>query len=98
MWMSRKKYSAKFKLQVVLELLSWKKTQSEITSEFSVHPSQQNSRKQQLIDNAKELFKDKRAKENKENEKLIEELYKQIGQVSYERDWLKKKTWFELPR
>lgn len=95
--MNRKKYSAKFKLQVVLELLSWKKTQSEITSEFSVHPSQQNSWKQQLIENAQELFKDKRVKENKENEKLIEELYKQIGQVSYERDWLKKKTWFELP-
>jgi hypothetical protein len=38
------------------------------------------------------LFKDKRAKENKEYERLIEELYKQIGQVTYERDWLKKKT------
>jgi len=42
-------------------------------------------------ENVNELFKDKRAKENKENEKLIEELYKQIGQVTYERDWLKKK-------
>lgn len=97
MWINRKKYSSKFKLQVVLELLSWKKTQSEITSEYNVHPTQQNKWKQQLLKNAQELFKNKRDKENKDNEKLIEQLYKQIGQVTYERDWLKKKTWFELP-
>lgn len=92
----RKLYTSQFKLQVVFELLSWKKTQSEITSEYKVHPTQQNKWKQQLLENAQELFKDKRETENKSQEKLIEQLYKQIGQVTYERDWLKKKTWFEL--
>jgi hypothetical protein len=31
-------------------------------------------------------------KNNKDHEKLIEELYKQIGQLTVENEWLKKKV------
>jgi transposase-like protein len=86
-------YSAKFKLQVILEVISWTKTQAQITSEYGIHPTQQASWKKQFLKWAEEIFQDKRKKDIKEesNDKLIEDLYKKIGQVTYERDWLEKK-------
>jgi len=38
-----------------------------------------------------QLFTDKRQRKEKDKELLIEELYKQIGQLKVELDWLKKK-------
>jgi predicted nuclease with TOPRIM domain len=40
----------------------------------------------------KETFKGKLEKDNKENEKLVDELYRQIGQLKVENEWLKKKA------
>lgn len=89
----RKNYSAKFKLQVVLDLLSWQKTYSEITSEYSVHATQVSKRKQEFQENAEGIFEDKRKKDtrDKDKDKVIDWLYKKIGQLTYERDWLEKK-------
>jgi hypothetical protein len=39
-----------------------------------------------------EIFKGKRDKSRKDNEKLIEGLYCQIGQLRVENEWLKKKS------
>ena len=41
-----------------------------------------------------ELFADKRGKREKEHNLLIEELYREIGQLKVELDWLKKKAGF----
>ena len=87
----RRKHSAQFKLQIVKELLLWRKTQAQITSEYWVHPSQQNKRKKQFEDNAADIFKDKRT--HKSEEQTINGLYQQIGQLSYEVNWLQKKNW-----
>jgi transposase-like protein len=89
----RKVYSPKMKLQVVLELLSGRKTQAQITSEYGVHASQQIKWKKQLLEHGAEVFEDKRLRITRENnhEKQIEKLYQQIGQLSVERDWLQKK-------
>jgi putative transposase len=38
------------------------------------------------------LFSDRPEKIQQENEQLQEELYKQIGQLKVELDWLKKKS------
>jgi hypothetical protein len=41
------------------------------------------------------LFEDKRKKEkndDKEKEKIIEQLYKQVWKLTVENDWLKKKS------
>lgn len=90
----RSSYSATFKVQIVKELLSGRKTQAQITSEYGVHPSQQNKRKKQFEDNAVDIFKDKRA--HKSEEQTIKWLYQQIGQLSYEVSWLQKKTGIKL--
>ena len=39
-----------------------------------------------------EIFRGKREKSKEEKEKLIEELYRQIGQLKVENEWLKKKS------
>lgn len=96
MWKNRKFYTAKFKWQVVMELISWKKTQAEITSEYWVHPSQQNAWKATMVNNMEQLFKDKRVGDDKKKDKKIDNLFRQIGQLTYELDWVKKKTGVEL--
>jgi len=44
------------------------------------------------------LFADKRKKENYSKDRIIDELYKTIGQREVEIAWLKKKFNLELPR
>jgi hypothetical protein len=39
-----------------------------------------------------EIFSDKRQEKDISQEKLVSELYQQIGQLTVERDWLKKKS------
>ena len=89
----RKKYSKQFKFQVVMELISKQKTQAEILSEYGIHPSQQIKWKKDLMERWPELFEDKRVKQSqeKDHQKQVDNLYRQIGQLSVERDWLQKK-------
>ncbi len=88
----RKNYTATEKAKIALEVLKGKVTQSEITSKYGVHSTQILSWKKQLLEALPEIFSDKRREKNKDQEELIEELYKQIGQLKVELDWLKKKS------
>lgn len=88
----RNVYNGKFKSRVALEAVENKKTISEIASEYQIHPNQVSSWKSQLLKGAEDLFSDKRKREVMENDKLTEELYRQIGQLKVELDWLKKKS------
>ncbi len=53
--------------------------------------------KKKFLENADLIFWDKRHNETKEKDKdlMIEWLLKKIGQLSYENDWLEKKTWIQ---
>jgi len=48
--------------------------------------------KKQLLESIPDLFTDRRKKKDKDNEELVDELYRQIGQLKVELDWLKKKS------
>ncbi len=48
--------------------------------------------KEQLLEELPSIFSDKRAKTEKEREDLEAELYRQIGQLKVELEWLKKKS------
>ena len=45
-----------------------------------------------MLEHVEELFVDNRRKHDKEQAELVEELYKQIGQLKVELDWVKKKA------
>lgn len=80
----RKTYSGKLKGKVALEAVKEEKTIIQLAGQYEVHPTQVKTWKQHVLNHVEELFVDKRRKQEKENEHLIEELYKQIGQLKVE--------------
>lgn len=90
---TRKRYTPEFKSKVVLEILSNTGTLNEIGSKYWIHPVMLCNWKKEFIEKSVEIFKDPRKKDEglKEKEEALDEAYKQIGQLSIERDWLKKK-------
>ncbi len=64
---------------------------SEILSTFDVHRYQVQKWKKIVLSGISGLFSGKQAKDIRNGEKLVDELYKQIGQLKVENDWLKKK-------
>ena len=91
----RKRYTAALKAQVVLELLKEEKTASQIGSEYGVHPNQLRRWRQAAIDNLPRLFADDekdRALQEAEHERKLEQLYAQIGRLTTQLGWLKKKA------
>lgn len=80
-----------FKTQVVLALLKGDRTRNEICSEFGIHPTQADLWKQKVLSGIPTLFGLGNMDELRERDKLIEELYKQVGKLQTQLEWLKKK-------
>jgi transposase-like protein len=89
---SRRHFTAEFKAKLALEALKGQQTINEIASHHSVHPNQIVLWKKQLLAEARNLFGDKRLKQDEEQQELTDRLYQQIGQLKVELDWLKKKS------
>lgn len=88
----RKKLDAAFKAKVALEVVRGEKTTSQLASEYGVHPNQIGQWKKRLLEELPSLFSDRRKREEKEGVAETDELYRQIGQLKVELDWLKKKS------
>ena len=88
----RKSYSAAFKAKVALEAVKKEKTIAQLSSEYGVHPNQITKWRKRLLEELPSVFSDQRKKKEKDSEELQSELYKQIGQLKVEVDWLKKKS------
>ena len=88
----RKNHSAAFKGKVALEALKGEKTIAELSSEYGVHSNQIGQWRKRLLEEIPGIFSDRRKKKEKKSEELTSELYRQIGQLKVEVDWLKKKS------
>lgn len=86
------KYSSDFKLKVVLKYLSEKFTISQICSEFNISNATLHNWVSHFKSNSSVVFNDTRNvdKNKKLAEKEIDKLYAKIGQLTIERDFLKK--------
>lgn len=82
-----------FKSKVVLEAFKEHKTVRELACEYELHPNQISNWKKQVMEKMPMLFDMQSSSEKKEREykEHKEELYKKIGQLQVEVDWLKKK-------
>ena len=80
-----------FKAKVAIEALKEQQTISQLASQYTIHPTQINAWKRIAKQSLNDLFADKRKRVNKDQQNLIKELYQQIGQLTVEFDWLKKK-------
>jgi transposase-like protein len=86
----RKVYDGAFKARVVLELLRGEKTLSEIASEYGVHPNQISQWKKQVVSLLPGILSRKTKKTDRQGEELQNELFKQIGELKVENEFLKK--------
>lgn len=85
-------HTPSFKAKVALEAIKEEKTSLELASEYQVHPGQIRNWKLTASKGIVDLFTGKKKKTDKDKDELIEELYRQIGQLKVELDWLKKKS------
>ena len=90
----RRQFSAEFKAKVALEAIRGERTINEIAAEHGVHPNQVSVWKSQLLESLPGIFSGERdhARQDAATQKERDELYRQIGQLKVEVDWLKKKT------
>jgi putative transposase len=89
---NRRTLDAEFKAKVALEAVRGEKTIAQLASQYGVHPNQIGQWKKKLLKELPALFSDHRKTEEKGREELESELYRQIGQLKVELDWLKKKS------
>ena len=88
----RKSHSPAFKAKVALEAAKQEKTLAQLSGHFGVHSNMITRWKSHLLDELPSIFSSKLKSKDKKSQRLIEELYKQIGQLKVELDWLKKKS------
>ena len=88
----RKRYDSRLKATVALEELKNQRTIAQIASEYGGNPNQVTHWKKQLLEGLPDIFSHRHAQAEKANEQLVFELYRQIGQLKVELDWLKKKA------
>ncbi len=91
----RKRYSASEKANIVLEVLKEDKSIAQIASKHTVHPNQISKWKAEFLAGLPSLFEPEgratRALEAAHQQQL-DELYKKIGELTTQLDWLKKKS------
>lgn len=78
------KHSMQMKVQVVLEVLRGEKTIAEISANYDIHPTQINNWKKAVLEVIPEAFSTKRIQKESGQQALIDELYRQIGQMEVE--------------
>jgi transposase len=94
---TRKQYSPAFKAQLVQELLREEKTVAQLAAEHGIHPTQLHKWRAIAVEGLPELFSrsDATAKLKARYEEQLEELYAQLGRVTAQLAWLKRRTGLE---
>jgi transposase-like protein len=87
---SRRKYTAEFKTKVALEALQERSTISELSKRYELHPNMVIQWKKTLTENSVRVFQETHT-EKDERDNLIEHLYKEIGSLTMDVNFLKKK-------
>jgi transposase len=88
----RKRLDAVTKAKIALEAIRGEKTLAEIAKAYKVHPNQIAQWKKQALRTLPDVFSKRKLKEEDEAKAREDELYKQIGQLKVEVEFLKKKS------
>lgn len=92
----RSRYSPEYKANIVREILREEKSVAQIAAEHGIHPHQLYQWRDQALQALPTIFSGRGAKEQAAREeahaKQVHELYAQIGRLTTQLAWLKKKA------
>jgi transposase len=93
----RKSYSAAFKAKIVAQALREVKPLSQIAAEHQIHPTLVTKWKTEALEGLSTLFERADAQDQKaqDQERKIDALYQEIGRLTTQVNWLKKKSGLE---
>ena len=90
----RRSHSSAFKAKAAFEAMKKEKSIARLSSEYGVRPNLIDRWKRRTMQELPEIFSKKGSKRKQDTEGLVSELYRRIGQLKVEVDWLKKKRVF----
>jgi transposase len=95
----KRKWSAAAKFEIAMLAVKGEVTLNEICQRFEIAPSQVHVWKKQLMEQGAQVFSkaDKAASTQIDHERMLAHLYEKIGQLTMERDFLKK-AWGKFQR
>ncbi|WP_084373345.1 hypothetical protein [Reichenbachiella faecimaris] len=79
-----------FKAKVAIEILKEKVTIQQIAPRYEVHPTQVSFGKCQFLGGTQQAFGEHDGDENKRLKSELDQLYRKIGKLEIEKDFLKK--------
>jgi len=88
----RRQHDAAVKAKVALEAIKGEKTIAQIAGEFGIHPNQIRLWRDRALAALPAVFSKGAVRSEKDHAELEEELFRQIGRLKVENDWLKKKS------
>jgi transposase-like protein len=89
----RKQYTPQFKAKVALAAIRGEKTIAQLASDHQLHPNLIHNWKKQLLAAAPGIFESVTASAAlTDNQAQLDELYRQIGQLKVERDFLASRS------
>jgi len=88
--MSRRKFTSKFKIKVVLEALKERQSISEMARKYELHVQQISKWKREFLDKAESVFDGALKSKKTQEEEQKDHLLKVIGKQKIELDFLKE--------
>lgn len=97
--MMRKRYTPTFKAQVVQELLREEKTLAQLATEYGAHPTQLTKWRATALQGLPSLFtrQDSTVALKADYEAHLAALYEEIGRLTTQVAWLKRKSGLDPP-
>ena len=92
----RKRHTAVIKAKIVTELLKEEKSLGQVASEYGVSTKQLSRWKNYALAELPRLFEHKSEQNQAKYESKINELYAEIGRLTTQVNWLKKKSGLKL--
>ena len=86
----RRQFSSAFKAKVALDALRGELTLAEISKKYDIHPNMISNWKRRLTQDAADLFARGHSDAETASEAQIKDLHAKIGQLTIEKDFLKK--------
>ena len=87
----RKQYSPAMKAKVGMEATLGVRTVAQIARQYQVHPTLVTQWRRVIRDRLPELFESGSNRDQEDRDELIAHLHQKIGELTVDRDWLKKK-------